>query len=60
MKFGADGPPGRLWRAGGCGIIRRKFLGPREYRERCLHRSAIRQAAGGPMTSIGPYMGDVA
>ena len=30
-------------------------MGPREYRERCLHRSAIRQAAGGPMLVIGPY-----
>ena len=37
-----------------------EIFGPREYRERCLHRSAIRQAAGGPMTSIGPNMCDVA
>ena len=58
MKFGADGPPGRLWR--GMWYNKAAIFGAAGMRGRCLHRSAIRQAAGGPMTSIGPYMCDVA
>lgn len=60
MEIWCGRPAGAIVAGRGMWYNKAEIFGPREYRGRCLHRSAIRQAADGPMASIGPYMCDVA